>query len=1095
MKKAILQLLLSFLFLLMSGSNKISRYIFGFRDSNNLSPRKVFWAVVIIFFSATCSNAVENIFQIDSSKNPLSGPSTIVSLDDGLSFAVINRKSKKISKIKHNQVVFERVIEGFEPYDLLAVNNELFVSCKESGEVKVLSQLDFSLKKTIPISKSTTYMALSTDRSIIYVSSPLALGDTIGMIDTASKTVLNPPIYDPDLNGVDKLFTHNGKLFATSYLTPFIVIFNEKTREQDAAPTWGLTFNDFVVTKTHIYLSSTEEGLIRIINLQSYEKEKDISFNGSPDRMVFDGNQYIYVLNNDRTGKVFRLDINTNEFDDEMCFQSGNCFYTGSRPYDAVISRDGKVLYVSNYGDDTITWHFISGKLFIEPRSIIVKPSDADVHDASQNSILLKAGGGSKNYVWSAAYGELSSLTGEEVLFTPPSGEDIYYVTVEDQDSFASAISEIIVVDIRITPNRITVPNQNPNQFNITGGTPPYEISALQGGSIDYNIGESFFTFSPPIEDGIYTIEIKDKNNAKAYATVELASEGVPVLSEDASRAAIIIAAGPPEVSENGIWPAIKIAAEKIYKILISEKKFTTEQIYLLSPVDLDGTGDGYPDEINRKEAGPLEEKHIKDAFLWAAQSKQLDQPLFIFVLGHGTKDQFQLNRTNPKNILQAETLSQYLDDYQQASGKEVVLIMDSCHSGSFIDDLAGPGRAIITSTGETNSAFYTMHNDNASFVHSFIAYFSKGISKGNSLLESYNSACIDLSEFYSNELCSKKYDTPNYYFQNPQYDDNGDGIFNDKLMNVNTDDGKMLGKIFINPPTSVKSNRFSSTPLNQIAEQPSLSDIADMTLSVVSMNNRAVETFSPTEEVLLKAKVGLAQGSVKNVYAVLKPPGLKIPLEDDIALISYPQIKLEKSKEIRNLESINSEIWETLWDGAVYEGCYEINFFAQSENGGIAFSDSITFYMDAAQKPPEEPKIDIILNNPIPDNGNDFEYSPDDRLSIGVIEQLNWGYDLYIAISLPDTENLLFFFDSFNQLSDYDLSQLSITPAEREIFPKWQSQRKQSEELTILDMEIPEWLSKGEYQIYAIMVPQGKDPLNVPDYWKISNHSFVIKP
>ncbi|MBF0574122.1 MAG: hypothetical protein HQK69_10270, partial [Desulfamplus sp.] len=351
--------------------------------------------ISLFLFSTSSSNAVENIFYIDGASFPFSGPSTIISLDDGLSMAVINRISKKIFKIKHNQIVLERVFENFEPFDLLAVNGELFVSCKSCGDVKVLSQVDFSLIKTIPINKSATYMALSSDKTRIYVASPLKSADTIGVINIASKTLLSPPIYAFELNLVNKLLSHNGKLFATSQISTSIAIFNEKTGKNEGKYSFGLIPDDMVVTDTHLYLSSIEEQLIRIVDLQSFEKVKDIPFNGSPGRMVFDGNQYIYVLNNERTGKVFRLDINTDEFDDVSCFQSGGCFYTGANPEDAVISKDGKVLYVSNYSDNSVTWHFISGKLFIEPRTITLKPvNDAPQTGSSENAIKLKAGGG-----------------------------------------------------------------------------------------------------------------------------------------------------------------------------------------------------------------------------------------------------------------------------------------------------------------------------------------------------------------------------------------------------------------------------------------------------------------------------------------------------------------------------------------------------------------------------------------------------------------------------------------------------------------------------------------------------------------------------
>ncbi|SLM30436.1 exported hypothetical protein [Desulfamplus magnetovallimortis] len=1087
---------------------------------NNVSISTVKKTILFFIFFVICavttySHAVENKFDVDVSLYPFSGPSTIVSLDDGLSQAVINRVSGKISRIKHDQVVFERTIDNFKPFDLLAVNDDLYVTCSECGEVKVLSQIDFSLKKTIPVNQTATYMTLSSDRSKIYVSSPLKSADTISMIDIASRSLISPPIYDPDLNIVEKLVTRNGKLFATSRISSSINIYDENTlmNLNIPTPTWGFVPDDIVVTDNYIYLSSIEEMKISVIDLETFEKIKDIEFNGSPGRMIFDGDHYIYVLNSNRTGKVFRLDTDTNEFDDNSCFQSGNCFYTGSDPEDAVISRDGKVLYVSNYSDNAISYHFISGKLFIEPRDVIVKPSDDNAGDTgvsgttgeeSSNIVTLKAGGGSGNYLWSVNGGTLSATSGDEVSFTPPSDEDIYKVTVQDLDSLATATSEIIVVDIRVTPETLTVSDQNPLPFNITGGTPPYTVSILQGGTIEHFAGESDFTFSPPLKDGIYTIEVMDRNGAKKYANVVMASEGVTVLPADASRAAIIVAGGPSDTHINGIWPELELAASEIYRILYEEKGFTKEQLYLLSPVDLDIDGDGIEDQgtIRNEHGVFLDESYIGDAFQWAENAKELDQPLLVFLMGHGSYDKYYLNVKKPENSIDAETLDQYLDDYQQSTGNKVVVIMDSCHSGSFIDDLAGENRAIITSTGEENIAFYITHSDNKNTVHSFISYFSTWIRKGVNLKECYERACVDLENFYAEESCSSIYDTQTYFSQNPQYEDEGDGDYYDLLMDQESDDGVMLKNIYIKRPSPyANSSRKQHSILSESRslKGDTLESISDMTMSIVSMNGNSIGSLSAAEPVNLKAKVGIAQSNIEAVYAILKPPGMKMTAtrdENDIIHLSYPQIRLARTEEDRNLESPDSEIWETLWNGAVYKGCYEINFYARSQNGTIAFSDAITLsvYDDDAPEPPEAPDIELFLGK----NGNDISgedstsktFSKSDHLTINFMERLNWGYDLYLAIFLPDGR-IWTFNGAFDGIDSSKISNVTYDPAS---IVKWKAERIQDNKLTLLDMDLSQGIMpSGQYLVCALMVPQGKDLFDMAPYWVFSEQLFSI--
>ncbi|MBF0411495.1 MAG: hypothetical protein HQK70_02145 [Desulfamplus sp.] len=1058
--------------------------------------------ITLSHFSMSSSNAVENIFYIDASNYPFSGPSTIVSLDDGLSMAVINRVSKKISKIKHDQVVFERAIENFEPFDLLAINGQLFVSSKQSGEVRVLSQIDFSLMKIIYVDKSVSYMVLSSDRTKIFVASSIRSADTIHIIDVASKIVRSPPIYIPELNQADKLVIGNGKLFASSQISPSIVVVDEKKLENEVIQlNFGLIPDDMIVTDKYLYLSSVEESLIRIVelkdDLKESEKIKDIHFIGSPSspsRMIFDGKQYIYALNNDRTGKVFRLDINTNEFDDISCFQSGHCFYTGAKPEDGVISRDGKVLYVSNNSDDSVTYHYISGKLFIEPRTITVKPSDDSGFqtggNTTQKGIKLKAGGGSGSYIWSAPYGKLSSSSGEEVFFTPPSDEDIYEVTVTDADSPASLTAEakIIVVNIRVTPERITMMDQSPQLFNITGGTPPYEISALQGGVVEHSPGESSFTFSPPAKDGVYTIEVKDRNEAKGYTTVEFI--GVPPLPADASRAAIIVVGGPP--TDNIIWSEVRASAEKLYYVLNKNKGFRKEEIYLLSPVDIDIDLNGVADIniIRNPKAGFVQKKDVKAAFEWAGTFNKLDQPLFVFFLGHGIIDEFMLNddKNNPqyKHTLTAANLKQYIDEYQNASGRQVVIVMDSCHSGSFIDDLSGKNRAVITSTGSENYAFYTLTEKKS--LHSFISYFTDFLSGGSNFLDSYTEACKKLKNFYRKALCENESDDT--YFQNPQYDDNGDKIYFDFFMDTTSSlDGEMLKKIQI-------KNLNKEQNRNRFADASSIfdSNVSDMTLSVVSMNKRSVDLFTIGKPVSLTATVGSAQGAVKNVYGILKPPGMEnIPVVDEngVPYRSYPQIKLSKTEKSKDY-NMTGEVWETEWNGAVYKGCYEINFYAESENGSITFSEPIEFgvYDPSAFDLPKTSSIDLIFNG----NENSGEYSPGDRLNISVIEHLNWGYDLYVALIMPDG-TFLSFYDAISDLNK-DLNKISFfTAGNEESVVKWKGERTQEHYLTVLDFEIPVGFPTGQYYFYAVMSPQMKNLFNITNYWKSSYGSFVIKP
>jgi hypothetical protein len=111
----------------------------------------------------------------------------------------------------------------------------------------------------------------------------------------------------------------------------------------------------------------------------------------------------------------------------------------------------------------------------------------------------------------------------------------------------------------------------------------------------------------------------------------------------------------------------------------------------------------------------------IQTAFAWAKDKGQLDDPLFVTFIGQSSDGQLLLNQ----ETLNANTFKTILDDYQNITGNQVVVIVEASHSGTLISTLAGENRVIITSTGDGFAYYQDLGR--TSFLKLFIDHLRNG--------------------------------------------------------------------------------------------------------------------------------------------------------------------------------------------------------------------------------------------------------------------------------------------------------------------------------------------------------------------------------
>lgn len=120
------------------------------------------------------------------------------------------------------------------------------------------------------------------------------------------------------------------------------------------------------------------------------------------------------------------------------------------------------------------------------------------------------------------------------------------------------------------------------------------------------------------------------------------------------------------------------------------------------SPRDLDGDG---KNDINYASTNA----NVKLAFNELAQKATKDDDVFIYMVSHGNVDLISLYGKN--QYLFAKELAVYLN---QITAKTITVYVSACHSGSFVDDISGPNRTIVTSTAADESGWVNESGVNA---------------------------------------------------------------------------------------------------------------------------------------------------------------------------------------------------------------------------------------------------------------------------------------------------------------------------------------------------------------------------------------------
>jgi hypothetical protein len=185
---------------------------------------------------------------------------------------------------------------------------------------------------------------------------------------------------------------------------------------------------------------------------------------------------------------------------------------------------------------------------------------------------------------------------------------------------------------------------------------------------------------------------------------------------------------------------------------------------YLATDATLDADDDGTPDVDAPPSPANLEQAITS----WAVDKVGPDRAFTLYLMDHGGYDLFYLDGST--QTVSPDELDGWLETLEAAApGVKVNVIVEACHSGSFIDSASAveliqtvskPGRVVIASTGAYALAYAT--DEGAAFSDPFLQALALDLS----LYASFQEARWAVQEAHPD--------------QTPWLDDDGDGVPNE---------------------------------------------------------------------------------------------------------------------------------------------------------------------------------------------------------------------------------------------------------------------------------------------------------------------------
>ncbi len=228
-------------------------------------------------------------------------------------------------------------------------------------------------------------------------------------------------------------------------------------------------------------------------------------------------------------------------------------------------------------------------------------------------------------------------------------------------------------------------------------------------------------------------------------------------LAETATQGAVVIVAGRLRLADT-LQNNIHNVTNQVYNLFLAHGYDKSRIYYLATNTSLDADGNGYDDDVDLKSNRANLEKALTQWATAPGLGLGPEHAFTLYLMDHGGVDRFYLDGSS--QTVDPEDLDGWLDTLEAAApGVRVNVIMEACHSGSFVPALSQEGRVVIASTATYAVAYATQQG--ARFSDTFLASLERGLSLYNSFEEARWTAGTAHPD------------------QTPWLDDNGDGLWN----------------------------------------------------------------------------------------------------------------------------------------------------------------------------------------------------------------------------------------------------------------------------------------------------------------------------
>ncbi|MBT6247162.1 MAG: tandem-95 repeat protein [Gammaproteobacteria bacterium] len=449
--------------------------------------------------------------------------------------------------------------------------------------------------------------------------------------------------------------------------------------------------------------------------------------------------------------------------------------------------------------------------------------------------------------------------------FTADDGEQ-KVVGIGSFDGWDQAVDGPDGVSIDCAGSRVAAPVITP----ASGARVPLDMTistATDGASIYYTLDGIEPTQDATLYEAPVTLNEAAKVRARAFKDGLYKSRESVAKYRSAHPSKAIVVVGGPVDNGNLLWSATAKVAQHAYRALLYQG-FQKDEIQVLSPtMELDMDGNGEFDDVDDIASNDSIEHAITQ---WAADAGDL----LVYLTGHGGTHRFQVQLGG--EILEADNLDLWLDQFQQATGGRAVVIYDACRSGSFLSSLIAPAgldRVVMTSSSGQQPAWF-INQGSVSFSYQFwSAVFGKAnlieaFLQGQAMMRHYQVALIDT---------------------------NGDGIADTR------DELPAAGNY------SIGRNAVTAAFEPQITQVSEPQSIGAATTGTISISHIS------------------AVNTITRVWAVILPPGY-----DEVD----PDLPVVDAIEIEMTESAEPGVFSAVYEQFVDQGIYKIAIYAQDAQG-----------------------------------------------------------------------------------------------------------------------------------------------------------------